>query len=229
MLGVPFGPGHRSGDPRAVPSPGHRSGAHGGGALQPRAPLRGTPGRCPAPGTALEHMRGVHMTFVLVKTVSVLVQYLPSIGARNARGRSAAWPALRKSSYCLESPMARPALALLLTGAKADAWSVAPLMRASVHFCAATRTEARRQVRAGVSSCARPVTHEDTPNFTWYDTFMDISLQQSSMNEREFYFPCLIKAALDRETAATQRWPDWSSLSSGGTAFSLSLLRFEYK
>ena len=98
--------------------------------------------------------------------------------------------------------MARPALALLLTGAKADAWSVAPLMRASVHFCAATRTEARRQVRAGVSSCARPVTHEDTPNFTWYDTFMDISLQQSSMNEREFYFPCLIKAALDRETAA---------------------------
>ena len=98
--------------------------------------------------------------------------------------------------------MARPALALLLTGAKADAWSVAPLMRASVHFCAATRTEARRQARAGVSSCARPVTHEDTPNFTWYDTFMDISLQQSSMNERNFYFPCLIKAALDRETAA---------------------------
>ena len=110
----------------------------------------------------------------------------------------------RKSSYCLESPMARPALALLLTGAKADAWSVAPLMRASVHFCAAQRVlkHARRQARAGVSSCARPVTHEDTPNFTWYDTFMDISLQQSSINERKFYFPCLIKAALDRETAA---------------------------
>jgi len=42
-----------------VPSPGHRPGAHAGGALRPRAPLRGTPERCPTPGTAPGHMRGV--------------------------------------------------------------------------------------------------------------------------------------------------------------------------
>ena len=40
--GCPPAQGTAPGHPRAVPSPGHRSGAHAGGALWPRAPLWGT-------------------------------------------------------------------------------------------------------------------------------------------------------------------------------------------